>query len=86
MKLCSRAGFGVTRHQSVMETILSKAATGGVLQKKLLKISLSYRPRACNFIKKETLAHVFSCEFCKVFKDACYYRTPLVAAFALFVT
>ena len=27
---------------------------------------------ACNFIKKETLAQVFSCEF---------YRTPLVAAF-----
>ena len=24
-------------------------------------------PEACNFIKKETLAYVFSCEFCKNF-------------------
>ena len=24
---------------------------------------------ACNFIKKETLAQVFSCEFCKVSKS-----------------
>ena len=23
-------------------------------------------PEACNFIKKETLAQVFSCEFCKI--------------------
>ena len=25
--------------------------------------------RVCNFIKKETLAQVFSCEFCKIFKN-----------------
>ena len=25
-------------------------------------------PKARNFIKKETLAQVFSCEFCKIFK------------------
>ena len=24
---------------------------------------------ACNFIQKETLAHVFSCEFCEIFKN-----------------
>ena len=28
------------------------------------------RPMACNFIKKETLTRVFSCEFCKIFKNA----------------
>ena len=27
------------------------------------------RPQACNFIKKETLAQVFSCEFCEIFKN-----------------
>ena len=27
------------------------------------------RPKACNFIKEETLAQVFSCEFCKIFKS-----------------
>ena len=25
--------------------------------------------KACNFIKKETLAQVFSCEFCENFKN-----------------
>ena len=27
------------------------------------------RPKASNFIKKETLAQVLSCEFCKFFKN-----------------
>ena len=35
---------------------------------------------ACNFIKKETLAQVFSCEFCEISKNTFFYRTPLVAA------
>ena len=26
------------------------------------------RPEACNFIKKETMAQIFSCEFCKISK------------------
>ena len=40
----------------------------------------NHRLEACNFIKKETLAHVFSCEFCEICKNTFYYRTPLVAA------
>ena len=35
---------------------------------------------ACNFIKNETLAQVFSCEFCEISKNTFHYRTPLVAA------
>ena len=35
---------------------------------------------ACNFVKKETLAQVFSRELCKIFKNTFFYRTPLVAA------
>ena len=31
----------------------------------------------CNFIKKETMAQVFSCEFCEIFKNTFFYRTPL---------
>ena len=27
------------------------------------------RPQACNFIKKDTLAQVFSYEFCEIFKN-----------------
>ena len=33
-----------------------------------------------NFIKKETLAQVFSCEFCEISKNIFSYRTPPVAA------
>ena len=35
----------------------------------------------CNFIKKETLAQVFSYEFCGIFKNIFFYRTPPVAPF-----
>ena len=30
---------------------------------------LTGRPEACNLIKKETLAQVFFCEFCEIFKN-----------------
>ena len=36
--------------------------------------------KACNLIKKETLAQVFSGEFCEVSKNAFFHRTSLVAA------
>ena len=35
---------------------------------------------ACNCMKKETLAQVFSCEFCEISKNTFFYRLPLVAA------
>ena len=35
---------------------------------------------ASNFIKKETLAQVLSCEFREIFKNTFFYRTPPVAA------
>ena len=34
----------------------------------------------CRFIKKETLAQVFSCEFCEISKSTFSYRTTAVAA------
>ena len=37
-------------------------------------------PQTCNFFKKEALAQVFSCEFCKVFRNTFFYRTTPVAA------
>ena len=36
--------------------------------------------KAFFFIKKKTLAQVFSCEFCKISKNTFSYRTPPVAA------
>ena len=60
----------------------TEAATGGVLQKKaFLEISQNSQENTCtrdsflikldawNFIKKESLAQVYSCEFCKISKN-----------------
>ena len=42
------------------------------------------RHQACNFIKKESLAQVFSSEFCKISKNTFFYKTLPVAASVLF--
>ena len=42
-------------------------------------------PFLMNVIKKETLAQVFSCEFCKISKSTFSYKTPTVTA-SLFVS
>ena len=31
--------------------------------------TLFFKPKACNFIKKETPAQMFSCEFCEIFRN-----------------
>ena len=36
--------------------------------------------KASNFIEKESLAQVFSCEFFEIPKNTFFYRTPSVAA------
>ena len=53
----------------------------------LLEISQNSQENACarvsfltNFIKKETLARVFSCEFYEISKNTFSYRTPPAAA------
>ena len=43
-------------------------------------IKIWIAPQACNFIKKETLAQVFSCEFCEIAKDTFSSRTHSVDA------
>ena len=44
--------------------------------------SFFFRPEASNFIKKESLAQVFSCEFCEFCKNIFLYETPPVVASA----
>ena len=49
------------------------------IKKVFLEISqISYQ--ACNFIKREALVQVSSCEFCEISKNTFFDRTPLVAA------
>ena len=50
------------------------------VKKVFLEISQNSQENACNFIKKEALTQVFSCEFCEISKNTFSYRTPLVAA------
>ena len=65
-------------------TFISKAKL------KLTKIHANAKqhpePEACNFIKKDTLAQIFSCECCEISKNTFFYRTPLVAASELRIT
>ena len=46
------------------------------------------RPQACNFIKKEALAQVLSCEFCEISKNNFFTEHVWTAAFVVmtFVT
>ena len=37
-------------------------------------------PETCKFIKKETLAQVIPCEFCEIFKNIFFHKTPPVDA------
>ena len=39
---------------------------------------IKLQAEACNFINQEGLAKVFSCEFCEIFKNTLFYRTPPV--------
>ena len=58
------------------------------LKKMFLEILRNSRESTCTrvfflkFIKKETVAQVFSCEFWEMSKNTFFYRTPLVAASA----
>ena len=50
-----------------------------VAQKNRVSFLIKLLAEACNFIKKETLAQVFSCEFYKISKNTFSYRTSPVA-------
>ena len=41
-----------------------------VFHKKMLLSEIPQNSQVCNFIKKETMAQVFSCEFCEISKNA----------------
>ena len=41
---------------------------------------IKMQTEACSVIKKETLVQLFSCEFCEIFKNTFFHKTPPVAA------
>ena len=68
----------VTRRYSLKKTFLeiSQNSLGNTCARVSFLIKLL--ASACNFIKKETLAQAFSCEFCESSKNTFSHRTPLV--------
>ena len=69
--------FGYLLLQKFKNCILSIEAVAPSCSVKKMFLEIS---QACNFIKKETLAQVFSCEFCESSKNTFSYRTPSLAA------
>ena len=49
-----------------------------------LFLTKNRKKETSSFIKKNPLAQEFSCEFCQIFKNTFFHRTPLVAASGLF--
>ena len=43
-------------------------------------------PSPATSLKRETLAQVFSCEFCEIFQEHLFYRTPLDVCFCTLKT
>ena len=41
----------------------------------------SSRPDGLQLYERETPAQMFSCEYCEIFKNSFFYRTPTVVAF-----
>ena len=68
-KWCSRPNITVSRRCSIRNLFLE-----------ILQDSQENTYARVNFIKKETLAQVFSSEFCEISKNTFSYRTPPVAA------
>ena len=66
----------VTRRCSVKKVFLEHRKTH-VPEPPFLKL---LKAQECNFIKKENLAQVFSCQFCEISKNTFSYRTSPVAA------
>ena len=48
-----------------------------------LKIFSKFAGKASNFIKKETLVQMFSCEFCKIFKNTLFIEYLRATTFGL---
>ena len=73
---------GVTQRCSVKKEFLEISQNSQENTCARIKVA-ALRPEACNVIKKETLAQVFSCEFCQMSKNTFFYRTHPVAASVL---
>ena len=70
----------VTRRCSVKKVFLKISQNSQENTRARVSFLIKLQAEACNLIKKETLAQVFSCEFCEIFKNTIFYRIHPVAA------
>ena len=72
---CARVSFSIKSIEAVLQRCSVEKAFLEILQNSLentcvrVSILIKLQAQACNFIKKETLAQVFSCEFCENSKN-----------------
>ena len=79
LKICSSEA--VVQRCSVKEVFLK--ISQNPLENTCTRVSFLIKLKVSGlqfFLKKETLAQVFSCEFCEIFKNTFFYRTTMVAA------
>ena len=80
---------GITILPTVTEAVAMRCSIKKVFLKMLENsqgntcVGVSFLPQAWNFMKKETPTHVFSCEFCEIFKNTFFSGTLPVAASAV---
>ena len=79
MRKLSNTEAGLRKMETVAQTCSVRKAFLEISQNSQEKACARVSIKACNF-KKESLAQVFSCEFCEISKNTIFYRTPLVAA------
>ena len=65
--------------QNSQENICASVSSLIKLQGARVSFLIKLQAKACNFIKKETLTQVFSCEFCET-SNTFFHRAPPVAA------
>ena len=73
-------GESVSRRCSVKKVLLEISQNSQENISARVTFLINLQAKACNFIKKETLAQVFSCEFCKFSKNTFSYGAHPVAA------
>ena len=73
--------LGLTEKFDKLSFLVDREIVFSYMVKRKIKTKIPIKiPEVYNFIKKETLAQVFSCEFCEISKNTFFHRTPLVAA------
>ena len=63
-----------------LQKLANQSLLNGALVMEIVGRTLACRPEGCNFLKKETVAQVFSCESCEISKNTFFHRTLLVAS------